>query len=140
MSRLSNFFFLDFFSTSLETKAAFVRQNEHHCGREKQELASNIHRDDCIRSHGKRHCAFRLLNTLFSNKLVGDLASLRDVIGKDDLADKQKNEEPFWAQVEEAFIDPDDDCGKPQFTENTCFKGGAGIDQSDTEPHNWEKL
>ena len=63
-----------------ETKTAFVQQNECHCNREQQELVSNIHEDNHIRSHRNRHCAFGLSNTLFSKEFAEDFAILGDVI------------------------------------------------------------
>ena len=48
------------------------------------------------------------MNALLSDQHAENFASLGDVIGKDKLTDKQKNNEPSWTWVEEAFINPDD--------------------------------
>ena len=90
-------------------------QNNLIFQQDRAELASNTHEDNHITSHGKRHCAFRLLNVLFSDKFVEDFASLGVVIGKDDLTDKWRNNEPSWTRVEEAFIEL-------QFTDDMHFK------------------
>ena len=119
-----------------ETEAAFVQQNQHDRNGEQHELASNICKDNHIRNHEERHRASRLLKMLLSDKFAEDFAFLGDVIRKDELTDEQKNNKPFWTWVEEGHINHDDTgCGKLQFTDNTHFKGGAGIDPLGNERH-----
>ena len=123
-----------------ETRAAFAQQNEHNNQGRGQELPSNIHEDSHIRTSRKRHCAFGLLNALSFNRFAEDFVSLGgDVVGEDELTDKQKNNKSFQMEAEGAFFDPDN-CGKQQFSDDRHFKGGVGINPSNIETHDWKRL
>jgi len=50
------------------------------------------------------HCAFQLMNVLFSDAIAGDFATIGDVSTRESLdSGKAGNEQAFWEKVELAF-------------------------------------
>ena len=91
--------------------------------------------------HGKtRHCPFRLLNVIFSDKISDNFGRLGDVSTAGQLAESDTKNEVFWTRVNEAFLDPGNSCGVLHFTNNEVLQGDVDVDPSKIQQHDWEKL
>ena len=93
------------------------------------------------------HCAFRLMNVLFSDAFAGDFATIGDVATRESLdSGKAGNEQAFWEKVEVAFgtvcEPPNVDFDQLHFTiDDDAFFGTSGhINPSIIVPHTWKKL
>jgi len=93
------------------------------------------------------HCAFRLMNVLFSDAFAGDFATIGDVATRESLdSGKAGNEQAFWEKVEVAFGSvcepPNDAFDQLHFTiDDDAFFGIVGhINPAMIVPHSWKKL
>ena len=91
------------------------------------------------------HCAFRLMNVLFSDAFAGDFATIGDVSTRESLdSGKAGNEQAFWEKVEVAFgsaCEPNDAFDQLHFTDDdAAFFGSVGhINPAIIVPHTWKK-
>ena len=97
------------------------------------EPAGNVHRKT-------RHCPFRLLNVLFSDKFSDDFGRLGDVATASQLTEGDMKSKVFWTRVKEAFLDPDDSCRVLHFTNSEIHQGGIDVNPSKIQQRNWEEL
>ena len=91
-------------------------------------------------SRKTRHCPFRLLNVLFSNKFSDEFGRLGDVATANQLTDDDTKNKVFWTRVEEAFHNPDNGHGVLHFVDDEVLQGDADIDPPEIQQHDWEKL
>ena len=104
------------------------------CSNEKP--TADIHKENHARSCRKRHCAFRLLNTLFSDEFAKEFGNTGNIATARRLTDKDEFDKSFWTKVQEVFIRSI----LLKLTDDKPLQGNIGINPLKTKQHDWSKL
>lgn len=85
------------------------------------------------------HCAFRLMNILFSDPFAERLSTIGDKATRDELDTRMLNEEVFWKDVNATFLDDSvEDISWVMFEHDAL--DSMFIDPSRIIQHDWKKL